>query len=309
MQTRHTEHVITVPDPADSVYNLIADAERWPVIFTPTVHVEYLSPSVGEEQRLRISAFAGRDVKSWVSHRSLSREKRRVSFRQTQPVAPVTSMRGEWKVIPVDEKSSKVIFSHWFTAEHDSKDILDTIEEIVDYNSRAELDSLHKASGRSHLVVDFEDEVRIGAEQAKIFEFLADAQKWPTLIPHVARVALTEDHGIQTLEMDTFNNADTTGESGAHTTSSVRVLLPPSRIAYKQTTLPPFLTAHVGSWDVREDGTAVAKHTIVLDEESILSMLGPQATVEKAAGIVRQSIGGNSMATLRRARELIGADQ
>jgi aromatase len=66
MQIRHTEHVITVPAPPDTVYDLIADAGRWPAIFTPTVHVEYLSAGLEDEQRLRVWAFAGDSVASWV---------------------------------------------------------------------------------------------------------------------------------------------------------------------------------------------------------------------------------------------------
>lgn len=299
MRIRHTEHVITVPAPPDTVYDLIADAERWPAIFTPTIHVEYMSPGPADEQRLRVWAFAGDAVKCWVSHRTLDKAERRVSFRQTSPAPPVAAMRGEWTVFPAGE-GSRVVFRHWFSATSDDETILDKIEEVVDHNSQAELTSLRDAAGRAHLVVDFEDEVAIGAGQENVYRFLARAEEWPELIPHVTRVALTEEPpGIQLLDMDTAARG-----GDIHTTVSVRVLLPPGTIVYKQTTLPPFLTSHVGSWHVREDGTTVARHTVVLKEEAITAMLGPDATVEQAAGLVRQSIGGNSKATLRRAREL-----
>ncbi|HEU5024189.1 MAG TPA: SRPBCC family protein [Spirillospora sp.] len=300
MQIRQTEHAITVPAPADTVYRLIADAERWPAIFTPTVHVEYLPAEPGAEQRLRIWAFAGDAVRCWVSHRTLDPVARRVAFRQTSPARPVAAMRGEWHVLPSGERS-EVVFRHWFSAENDDADVLDRIEEVVEHNSRAELDSLRDAANRAHLLVDWEDEVAVGSGQERVFRFLADAAQWPTLIPHVARVDLHEDDtGVQRLEMDTVPS--TGGD--VHTTVSVRVLLPPETIVYKQTTLPDFLTAHVGSWHVREDGSAVAKHTVVLKEEAITAILGPEGTVEQAAALVRRSIGGNSMATLRRAREL-----
>ncbi|MBB5918330.1 ribosome-associated toxin RatA of RatAB toxin-antitoxin module [Nocardia transvalensis] len=307
MQIRRTEHVVTAPASADTVYDLIANAELWPAIFTPTVHVEIISADDEPEQRLKIWAFAGGQVRSWVSHRTLNERERRVGFRQTEPAAPVASMRGEWAISPIDETSSKVVFQHWFSAEGDSADILGKIEDVVNENSLAELESLRLAAERSHLVVGFEDTVRIDAGPDRIYEFLAEAGKWPALIPHVGRVELTEDAGVQTMDMDTVDSAGDSADNDVHTTSSVRVLLPPNRIVYKQTTLPPFLTAHVGSWDVRADGTAVARHTVVLREESILPMLGPEATVEQAAGLVRQSIGGNSRATLQRARAVIGA--
>ncbi|MGW1164004.1 aromatase/cyclase [Streptomyces sp. NPDC002550] len=304
MRTRHTEHVITVPAAADTVYDLIADAARWPAIFTPTVHVEYLPSAPGGEQRLKIWAFAGGAVKCWVSHRTLDGAARRIGFRQTEPAAPVAAMRGEWTVVPSGAES-RVVFRHWFSAEGDDAALLDKIEEVVDRNSRAELDSLRAAAGRAHLLVDFEDEVAVGGGQQKVFGFLAEAGKWPGLIPHVARVELAEEpQGVQYLEMDTVESS---GGDDVHTTVSVRVLLPPDTIVYKQTTLPAFLHAHVGSWHVREDGTTVARHTVVLKEEAITAMLGPEATVEQAGALVRRSIGGNSVATLRRARELVVA--
>ena len=53
-------------------------------------------------------------------------------------------------------------------------------------------------------------------------------------LPHVARVVLTEDTpGLQFLEMDTR-----TKDGSTHTTKSVRVCFPDTRIAYKQITLP-----------------------------------------------------------------------
>lgn len=304
MLIRNTEHIVTVPAPPDTVYDMIADAERWPAIFTPTVHVEYLSPGPEDEQRLRVWAFAGDSVASWVSHRTLDRAVRRVGFRQTSPTPPVAAMRGEWAVFPSGE-GSRVVFKHWFSAENDNEFILDKIEEVVDHNSKAELASLRQAAGHADLIVDFEDEIDIGTGQENVYHFLARAEEWPKLIPHVARVALTEEPtGVQVLDMDTIEG----GGDDVHTTVSVRVLLPPDTIVYKQTTLPPFLTAHVGSWHVRENGSTIARHTVVLKEEAITAMLGPDATVEQAAGLVRESIGGNSKATLRRARELAAAD-
>lgn len=304
MQIRHTEHVVTVPASPGRVYDMIVDARRWPAIFTPTVHVEYLSPGPGDEQRLQVWAFAGDAVRRWVSHRTLDPAARRVSFRQTRPAPPVASMRGEWSVYPSGDES-RVVFQHSFTAENDDKATLDKIEEVVEHNSKAELDSLRQAAGRAHLVVDFEDEEVIGGGRDNVYRFLARAEGWPALIPHVERVDLKEgSDGIQMLEMDT---AESSGGGDVHTTISARVLLPPDTIVYKQTTLPPFLTAHVGSWHVREDGSTVARHTVVLKEEAITTMLGPDATVEQAAGLVRQAIGGNSKATLRRARDLAAA--
>ena len=130
MRIRETEHTITVPAPADTVYELIADAARWPAIFTPTVHVEYLPPEpaggqTGQTgqgpqrgaqavQRLRIWAFAGGAVRSWVSHRTLDPVAGRIAFWQTEPAAPVAAMRGEWLVLPAgDEEDLAALMREW----------------------------------------------------------------------------------------------------------------------------------------------------------------------------------------------------
>jgi aromatase len=304
MQIRQTEHVITVPAAAEVVYRLIEDVGRWPAIFTPTVHVDHLPSGPEDEQRLRIWAFAGAGttVAGWISERTLDPAARRIAFRQTSPTPPVAAMRGEWHIIASGESECRVVFRHWFSAEGDDEAILTKIEEVVDHNSRAELASLRDAANRAHLLVEWADEVPIDAPPDRVFGFLARADEWPERIPHVARVALTEEPaGVQLLEMDTVPS---TGGGDPHTTVSVRLLLAPDTIVYKQTTLPAFLTAHVGSWHVRPDGTTVAKHTVVLKEEAITALLGPDATVEQAAEVVRRSIGGNSKATLGRAREL-----
>ena len=92
--TRTTEHSITVAAPAEAVYELIADATRWPEIVTPTIHVER---TAGEGQEwLRIWAVANGQPKTWTSVRHLDPQQLAITFRQEVSSPPVLSMGGKW---------------------------------------------------------------------------------------------------------------------------------------------------------------------------------------------------------------------
>jgi aromatase len=304
-EPRTTEHSITVQAPPGEVYALIEDVLSWPVIFGPTVHVEHIGAE-GPHERLRIWAFVGSDqVRSWESRRFLDPDARKISFTQVTPPHPVATMAGEWRVSEQPAGGSRVDFGHSFTALVDDPSILDRIEEVVDRNSRAELESLRIAAELRNrlgdLVLTFSDDVPVAGTQEVMYDVLARAGEWPDILPHVSRLELREeDGGVQFMEMDT-----TEGGGAVHTTRSVRVCLPPDRIVYKQIGLPEFLSAHVGEWSLR-DGPhgGVATHTVILKEESIPRLLGPGGTVEAARALVREAIGGNSRITLACAREI-----
>lgn len=101
---------------------------------------------------------------------------------------------------------------------------------------------------------------------------------------------------------------DTLTKNGdSHTTESVRVCFPHSRIAYKQTTLPALMNLHTGLWTVEEDGegttTVTSHHTVVVNTENITRILGADAGVPEARAFLREALGGNSRATLGYAKE------
>lgn len=304
-QPRTTRHSATVQAPAREVYALIEDVLRWPAIFGPTVHVEHMGTD-GREERLRIWAFADEGhVRSWESRRRLDPDALTISFSQAAPPHPVASMAGEWRVSEEPGGGSRVDFGHSFTSALDDPSILDRIEEVVDRNSRAELESLRVAAELRHrlgdLVLTFSDDVQVEGTEQIMYDVLAQAGEWPAILPHVARLELREeDGGVQFMEMDTKEPG-----GGVQTTRSVRVCLPPDRIVYKQVGLPEFLSAHVGGWTVREGPHGgVATHTVVLKEEWIPRLLGPSGTVEAARGLLREAIGANSRTTLACARSI-----
>lgn len=303
--THRTEHTVTVSAPAAAVFDLIADVSRWPCVFGPTVQVDYLERTEDAEL-LRIWAFANGEVRTWTSRRSLDRGSGRIAFRQVASSPPVAGMGGEWCLRPLDEDTTRVVLRHDFQAVHDEPRDVEWISRATDHNSTAELAALRRAAELGDrlagLVVAFEDRILVNGSAERTYDFVYRADRWPERIPHVARLVLTEGTAnLQVMEMDTRG-----ADGSTHTTRSVRVCFPPTRIVYKQVQPPAIMSAHTGEWTFHQvsDGVvATSRHTAVIRPEAVASVLGPGATVDQARVAVRQALGANSLATLRRARD------
>ncbi|MEU6942397.1 aromatase/cyclase, partial [Streptomyces rubiginosohelvolus] len=138
---REVEHEITVSAPAAEVYRLIAEVENWPRIFPPTIYVDHIERSAGEEL-IRIWATANGEAKNWTSRRVLDPEAMRITFRQQVSTPPVATMGGTWIIEPLDEATSRVRLLHDYRAIDDDPEGLAWIDEAVDRNSRSELAAL-----------------------------------------------------------------------------------------------------------------------------------------------------------------------
>ena len=301
----HTRHVATVSAPAAEVYATIADVTRWPHTFGPTVYAEVLE-STGQAERLRLWAYANGTVQTWTSRRSLDPESLHVGFEQEISPPPVRSMGGEWRLEALDERTTRVELLHDFTAA--SIEAEELISRAVDSNSTAELSALKWLTERSGsartagVVLSFEDSVDIAADAQQVYLFLREAAAWPSRLPHVARLELTEDvPGVQLMIMDTR-----TPDGSIHTTTSVRICLDEQHtIAYKQTVTPPIMAAHVGRWTLEPRGggvRATSHHTVVIRPELLSDVLGLGGTLEQARSVIRARLGANSTTTLRQAK-------
>ncbi|MEV3932791.1 MULTISPECIES: aromatase/cyclase [unclassified Streptomyces] len=303
------EHTVAVPAAPAVVFDLLADVEKWPLIFPPTVHARFLerAPDGGGPERLQLWATANGGVRTWTSRRLVDPARRRISFGQDRPKAPIAAMGGEWTVRSAGA-GSEVVLAHSYAAVGDDADTLGWLEKAVDGNSRAELASLAEAAREKEAGMDtsftFRDSLHIEGTAAAAHAFLDRAEHWVERLPHVARVELTEPApGVQVLEMDTR-----TSDGSSHTTRSVRICQAPRSIHYKQLITPALLRVHTGSWLLTEDArgvTAVAEHSVVLETAAVTRVLGPDATVQQARTFVREALGRNSSATLRRAKAFV----
>ncbi|MFJ5310109.1 aromatase/cyclase [Streptomyces sp. NPDC088350] len=299
-----TRHAIDVAADPKAVYELIATAENWPHVFPPTVHVERLGGD-SRSERLKIWAFANGEVRSWTSRRELDRTALRVTFRQEVSSAPVASMGGEW-VVEAGPGGSSVMLLHDFAVVDDDPAAREWVQRAVDTNSEAELAALKSAaeslSAEPRALLSFADHVDIAGPAEAVYDFLWRADLWEERLPHVSRLVLTEpDDDLQTVEMDTRS-----ADGSVHTTKSVRVGFGPNRLVYKQTRVPPLMSAHTGRWVVEptENGVrASSHHAVVLRTDRVRDLLGVAATLDSARDLVRNALGGNSTATLTLAKQ------
>jgi aromatase len=304
IRTHDMVHETTVSAPARAVYDLIADVSSWPHVFGPTVHVERsaLGP---DEERLLMWAVANDEVRSWTSLRRLDPERLRITFRQEKSPAPLLHMGGTWELEPLSENTTRVLLHHDFRTVHDDPAEVALVERAVDRNSVAELAALKRVAelGESYgdLVLSFEDSVTIDAPAALVYDFLRRAGDWPSRLPHVVRLELTEPApDLQTMTMDTRGP-----DGSVHTTTSVRVCFPHDRIVYKQTGTPPIMAAHTGRWTLLPTAAGVevvSQHTVVIRPERVLEVLGADGTVAGARELIRRALGTNSSTTLRHAK-------
>ncbi|GAA2879355.1 actinorhodin polyketide synthase bifunctional cyclase/dehydratase [Actinoplanes cyaneus] len=308
MTGRVTRHTLTVAAPADTLYALVADVTRWPVIFEPTVHVRLLEHD-GHSERFQIWATTNGEVKTWTSRRTLDPRARTITFAQERSQAPIGSMGGAWHFREVPG-GTEIVLDHDFTAVGDDPAALDWITRAVDHNSPVELAALGRVAQGGHpiddLVFTFEDLVRLPGAAADAYEFVNRSDLWPDRLPHVSRVTLREEPpGVQDMEMDTV-----TADGSAHTTRSIRLCFPAEQIVYKQLVPPALLTGHSGSWEFHTgvEGTVViARHTVAINPATITTVLGPSATVADARRFLRDALGANSRATLTHAGAYAGA--
>ncbi|MEV4425565.1 aromatase/cyclase [Streptomyces sp. R-07] len=306
-----SEHSVTVAAPAETLYALVADVTRWPAVFEPTVHVRHLARD-GRTERFEIWAEVNGEIAHWRSRRVLDPRRLYVSFRQEHSRPPVTSMSGGWLFRPLADGRTEIVLRHRFTVAGDDPAAAARIEEALDRNSARELGALAALAETGHpvddLVFSFTDTIPLTGAARDAYTFVERAERWAELLPHVARVTLTEpEPGLQWLEMDTV-----TADGSAHTTRSARICRAPEWIAYKQQRTPRLLSGHSGEWtfaQTPQGAVATARHTVAVDPTGITEVLGPDATLADARTYVREALGRNSLTTLRHAAEASGAAQ
>ncbi|MEV7289260.1 aromatase/cyclase [Streptomyces sp. NPDC093252] len=310
MTLTEVTHRIDVPSDAEAAYRIVADVTLWPLYFPPTVRAERLSFD-GREEHLRIWALADGELRTWRSRRVLDPERRRVAFHQSHPKPPVAEMGGAWRVEERPGGGCTVVLDHHYRAVDDDPAHLARIERAVEHNSTAELENLRRAVLRSgeeaELLLEFTDTETVHGPLPEVYAFLHDADQWPARLDHVAALDLREDsEGLQVLRMDTK-----APDGSVHTTVSGRVCERDRRIVYKQTTLPPALQAHNGEWLFEETAPGVvrvtARHQVLLSPEGIAALPEPPASLDAARAAVRGALGGNSRATMARARAFVEA--
>ncbi|WP_328843061.1 SRPBCC family protein [Streptomyces sp. NBC_00258] len=290
---------VVVDAPAKVVLDLIADTDP----------LHYLSPAIVYAER-DITGPAQDSVTVWtitedervwsrIQHRTFDADGLRIAF-EDAPESTLAGVRGEWILRAVSDDKTEIELRQDTSAltgseavaraESARSDLLSTV--AFGAGNRSEL---------ADLVVDFRDPLFAAGSAEDAYKILYEADRWPERLAHVSRIDMTEDMpGIQFFDMDT-----TTSDGAPHTTRSVRICFPHSKIVYKQIGLPALLDAHTGHWlftPTREGIIVESRHVAVI-KRSMLSILGEGTTVEAARRYLRQALSTNSMTNLRIAKE------
>jgi C7-C12 aromatase (ARO/CYC) len=297
------DHDVVVDAGVETVFDLVADVERWPQFHPSAIHAEVLH-STGKGDLVQHWSLAGDSaVRTWRTIRRADRPGRRIAFVYSDPEAPATSIRGEWVFTEPARNQTRVRLRH--SVEAPAGADLGPLLDRIDQDGKEQLDTLRVTAGRhaelDELVLSFTDPLFVSGAIEDAYDYLYRADLWPERIPHVVGLAMTEDEpNIQFFDMDTK------GPDGqVHTVRSVRICLPPRLIVYKQISLPPMLDAHTGHWRFTQEPEGVvaeARHTSTI-KRSALSLLGESTTVADARRFLRRLLSNNSMSNLRLAKE------
>ncbi|MGY3520298.1 SRPBCC family protein [Micromonospora sp. PTRAS2] len=280
--------------PAATVFDLVADATRWPQLFTAGVHAKVLQTHA-DGDLVRRWALDGTTVRTWTSRRTLDRDGLSIRAHNIEG-EPGDRDEVRWSFEQLSPTSTRVRVEHNTTGD----------PAVVAERSQRQLDELVAVAGRAaeleQLVISFADPLFIAGRKEDAYEFLYAADQWPSRVPHVSKLTMTEEvKNIQFFDMDTV-----TPDGRGHTTRSVRVCQP-DLIVYKQIELPVLLDAHTGHWrftETPEGVTVEARHTATI-KPSALSALGEGTTVQDARKYLRRVLSTNSLQTLRYAQTFV----
>jgi len=301
------EHDIDVAAPADEVFALIRDVERWPQLLTSIIHVDrHVDPGAPEgTDTVRLWGVRGHaGVRAWTAHRRVDAGRMRIEFDNEPPPPGARASTGTWTVVGDASGGCRVYLCH--EIDPGDADAATNLRVTTEFGrqTRLQLDELKRTAERGkeldQLILSFEDPLFISGAVEDAWAILYEADRWVERIPHVSRIEMTEDvPNIQFFDMDTM-----TPDGRAHTTRSVRVCFPHDLIVYKQLQLPPLLSAHTGHWrfvPTPEGIIASARHTVTIKPEA-LSLLGPDTTVDGARRYARRVLSANSMKNLQIAK-------
>ncbi|MFC7259806.1 MULTISPECIES: SRPBCC family protein [Streptomyces] len=290
---------VVVEAPAKVVLDLIADPDP----------LHYLSPTIVYADRVTVGPDKDRvtvwtiteteQVWSRTQQRTLDPDGLRVTFEDT-PESTLAGVRGEWVLRAVSDDKTEIELKQDTSALTSPEAVIRAEEARSDLLSTVAYAAANRQE-LSDLVVDFRDPLFAAGSAEDAYKILYEADRWPERLAHVSRIDMTEEvPGIQFFDMDT-----TTSDGAPHTTRSVRICFPHSKIMYKQIGLPALLAAHTGHWlftPTREGIVIESRHVAVI-KPSALSILGEGTTVEDARRYLRRVLSTNSMTNLRLSKE------
>lgn len=305
-----TSHSIICYAPADKIYAIISDVQRWMGLFEVTREVSIVG--TGENHLLaRISANINGVETTWITHRKFRPEIHGVDFEILTPMPLVQTMHGQWRVIPLTTGSCLALVEHHFTIKADITGLVEGIQtrqEALDYMLRA----IHNNAGHdlerikafveqnsptaNPLAYHFTTHKLIPAPIAQVYSFLKEVNHWPKRVPHCEAVEMSYDvEGRQEFFMDVST------PQGRERFRSIRICHDSTfSIDYFQPQPPHVLQFHGGNWLLHAvaEGTQVTAHRhIIINPDACHQVFGEGSTTDYQRQIAA-AIDKNSLATL-----------
>ncbi|MEO3977584.1 SRPBCC family protein [Streptomyces sp. CAU 1734] len=291
--TRHHTRETRVSAPAADVHRLLAAEDNWPRIFAPFIHLENLGPRDGGD-RIGMWTHSGDTIEHFTAVRHTDPDALRVAFRPDNPPPHLESMLRTWVTVPLSPTECLLRLEHDYRpAPGAAPDADDALTATLDTIARTETAAVRAAAELGPLaLVTVEDTVTVPAPADRVHTALFDAAGWPAFMDHVLRAETLPGGPAHTHILD-METAEARG--GTFTTRTARIALPGRKIAYKQLLLPPLGASHHVQWHLEDhDGgratTVRSVQTVVIKEDGVAAVLGPDTGIEAARGFIRAEL-------------------
>lgn len=106
-------HELTVPGPADAVFEMTRDVLRWSE-YMPAVTEAAFVEEGDEGDLVEITAEANDQRHTWRSRRAVDRAARTIEFNRMEPSEPLIAMRGRWEFVDEGPRT-RAVLTHRFT--------------------------------------------------------------------------------------------------------------------------------------------------------------------------------------------------
>ncbi|MER6775163.1 SRPBCC family protein [Streptomyces bacillaris] len=237
--TEESAHSVTVEEPADTVFDLVADVDQHRRIFPTVLHTVRTEEDGNTDRLQRWSWVRPLDsIRSWSARRELDRPAGRITLGHENPTGPLAKVSGEWAFVPVAENTTRIELRHAYTFDG-SAGGADTVR-MLDRGAEEQLAHLkHFVEAKDdidELEVSYEAQLVIDEPIGDIYDYFYDADRWNERIPHCLSASAKEEApNLQVVVMDVQV------PSGAlHTTKQARVCVPGEKIIWRQLEgLPP----------------------------------------------------------------------
>ncbi|MEG4207167.1 SRPBCC family protein [Microcoleus sp. Pol7_A1] len=307
---KNTFHSIVCHAPVKAVYQIISDTAQWPDLFESCVSTEVLEKG-DAYQLVRITAQENGREMTWDTHRKFLPEINGVDFYLPVPMPLLTDMQGRWRVVPLDSGGSLLFVERSFTVKEDVTGLVEgvtTSEEAVDFM----LNFIHRNGGKEMIAIKSivegkdhqEDELSFSFESSRVLPFpgvdiynlLADAANWSSLLPHCQAVDMLYDDG---------SNQEFIMEVGtAYGNERIRSIRRCRRdvltIEYFQPKPPPVMSRHSGRWTLNNvpGGTEVfARHEFQIEPNTCRNLFG-EGDITSYKQRLHDALEKNSLATI-----------